>query len=177
VVVAVSVVALVVGIVQAAVAGGGLEGDALGVGAVADDEAKDITFTAPAAGDYTVWARFEGFREREENRRDRTVADIVCDIDLPDGDRARIRGERQGHAADVGKHSTIGWFSSPPGEVTVRCAYESYYGTNRADQVELLVVEGKPSLASFVVLFAAIAGLVLGIFVVVWGFSARSRRW
>lgn len=173
---AVGAVALAVGIGQAVAAGQDIGDDALGAGAVGEGVSEPLVFDAPAAGDYTVYARFDGFFEEEDTRRERTIGDISCEAALPDGQTARFRGARQGNAVSIGKHSTIGWFSTPPGEVTVTCTYDGL-GRSRADEVELVVVEGTPSIAHFLVLTAGIGALVLGILVTIWGATTRRRRW
>jgi hypothetical protein len=172
-------VAVTIGIVQAVAAGQDISGSTLGAGAVGEGVSEPVVFDAPAAGDYTIYARFDGLLEEEDTRRERTIGDISCEAALPDGQTARFRGARQGNAVSIGEHSTIGWFSTAPGEVTVTCTYDGLGRTRltRADEVELVAVEGKPSVTEFLVLAGGITGLVLGIMLAVWGATARHRRW
>lgn len=169
---AVATTVAVVGLVSD---GSGLADRAVAEGAVGEGVVVPAAFTAPEAGDYTVYAHFDGFFEEEENRRDRTIADIDCDAARPDGSTATIRGSRQGASQSIGSNSTIGWFSTPAGDVTVTCRYRRTVGS-RADQVELLVVEGRPSVTGVLAVFVGIAALVVGLMVAVWGWSARRRR-
>jgi len=172
----VGLVATVVAIVGLASQGSGLTEKAVAQGAVGEGVVVPGAFTAPTAGDYTVYAHFDGFFEEEENQRDRTIADIDCEAALPGGRTATFRGARQGASQTIGSNSTIGWFSTPAGEVTVTCRYRDEVGS-RADQVELLVVPGRPSVAGLLGLFVGIAGVLLGVLVAVWGWSARRKRW
>lgn len=171
-------VVTVVAFVQGVSTGQSLGDDAVAQGVVGEDRVVPATFTAPAAGDYTVYVHFDGFREGNDQLQEDTVGDTVCEAALPGGGTATIRGDRQGQSVTLEDNATIGWFSTPAGEVTVTCTYERELRTRaRADEVEVLVVAGKPSVGDFVVAFAAAAGLVVGIFVTIWGFQARHRRW
>jgi hypothetical protein len=143
------------------------------VGALDGDGGEPTTFTAGGDEAFTVWIQTDGINE--ENRRDNVVAATKCVVDLPNGDQADFRGNRQGNALTIEDDSTVGWFTASEGQNTVACHQERFgrQPTWLDDEHGFVVVRGKPAspLGGILTIGLSVVALLLGI-----GSLTRWRR-
>jgi hypothetical protein len=110
------------------------------------------------------------------------VAATECTAVLPGGDRAEVRGSRQGNSVVVDDWSTIGWFSAAEGTVEVTCRQVEHglRGNHRRlrDEHAFVVERGKPSFPAggMVGLSLGIVALLAGAFALARGVPGRLRR-
>jgi hypothetical protein len=170
------VAALAVGVSEAF--GGSLDVDGRAVArgrvaALGSEQWEPATFTAPAAGRYTVWLRTDGISE--EGSRDVVVAATSCRAELADGTTSTFRGAVQGSSVTIGDRATVGTFVAPAGEVEVICRMQPFGRRSRYERLreerDIVVVPGGPGGGFTAVLW------ILGGTAAVTGAVAVGLRW
>lgn len=174
------VVLLVGGISEAVRSHDRIEDDAVGRGTVRASDASPASFVVPAGGrrDYTVYLRTAGGGSDGD---DPVVAATSCEATLPNEDRTRFSGARQGVSVTLGSLASVGHFSSSPGRVRVRCVLGSTVRSTafRSDAAEFFVTPGRPSFTGSGILaiiggvFAILAGIGITGAGIVWAVVRR----
>lgn len=165
------VAGLVVGIVQAAAPDTDVLADAV---ARTDRIEGGVLEADVAAGDLTVFVVVPvGGLEDEAAARvqDGVVEDVRCVVDRPGDDPLTLRGGGLAHGVSTDEVSSVGWFSTGAGTVTVTCSTSDPEDADRA----LALVPGRPSVWAGGVV-ASVGGLAigaLGCLLAWWGWRAR----
>jgi hypothetical protein len=180
------IVAAVIGILDAVDTRGKIESDAVarGVVRVSDGEfGPPVSFEAPPGGphDYSVYLIFaKGNVVNREDEEDAAVRSTGCQATLPNERQVTFSGNVQGVATTIGRASSVGSFTSPPGGVEVRCAYGQ--GSRRTrfrrpDSVAYVVTPGKPSAfgGGVLLIIGGVALALGGGFLIGWGWRGTRR--
>jgi len=172
------IAAAVAGILSAVAERDRIETEAVARGVIRDGEpGTPLTFRAREGGEYTVYLIFAG-KVGNTTREERAVRDTACTAARPDGTQTDFRGSRQGVATTIGRASSVGHFSTPPGGVAIRCEYAQ--GSRRSrrlrtDAVAFVVTPGAPSFFGggvLTIVGGVFAGLAGG-FLLGWGLIGK----
>lgn len=178
----VGIAGVVGGIVRAVGDSARIEDDAVGRGVLREGASPDaVVFTVPDGGsqDYTVYLRLGGLGV-EADDQSLVAGDVSCDVRLPNEGRTGFSGSRQGVSVALGSSVSVGHFSSGPGRVRVRCAFDrgdSRAGVIRAGDVPFVVTAGRPSgaIGGVIAIIGGAFVLAFGIGIAIWGFVATRR--
>jgi hypothetical protein len=162
-----------IGILDAVDTRDNIESDAVARGTLGG---PPLTFRAPAgeAQDYTVYLLFGRNLVNRELEESAAVRDTVCRAALPNERVVTFGGRSQGVTTTIGRASSVGHFSSPSGQVEVRCAYgpgDLRSRRRRPDSVAYVVTPGTPGDAAegVVLIVGGVFGALAGGFLLAWG--------